>query len=230
MTYKPQFGVLFPFALFASRRWPVLASATATSVLLGFAAAIAFGFQTWPSFVGSLFNRYSGLSPDGQVELRLHSVFGLLHGLGASGWVSWAIHSVVAVLIALAVCVIWAKPVPHSLKAAALCLGSLVVSPYVLAYDVCILSIAVTFLVSDGISRGFLPGERMAVLICYIGLYLLLTPTLTPVPFICIILLLVVARRIVAYERGRFQSLGPELARGPAFAPDDDALRQGVNA
>jgi hypothetical protein len=230
LTYKPQFGVLFPFALFASRRWSVLASASATSVVLGLAAAIAFGFQAWPSFIDSIFNRYTGLSPDGRVELKLHSVFGLLHGLGASIWVSWAVQAVIAVIIAFAVCAIWVKPVPHPLKAAALCLGSLLVSPYVLGYDACILSIAVAFLVSDGISREFLPGERTAALICYTGLYFLLTPTLTAVPFICVILLLVVGRRIAAYEKGRLRSLSPVLERGVVYTPDDGAVRQGVNA
>jgi hypothetical protein len=35
LTYKPQFGILFPFALLASRNWRALVSATATSVVLG---------------------------------------------------------------------------------------------------------------------------------------------------------------------------------------------------
>lgn len=45
LTYKPQFGVLFPLALLASRNWRALASAAATGVTLGIAAAIAFGPQ-----------------------------------------------------------------------------------------------------------------------------------------------------------------------------------------
>jgi hypothetical protein len=230
MTYKPQFGVLFPFALLASRRWRVLASATATSVVLGLAATIAFGFQTWPSFIGSLLNRYTGLSPDPQVELRLQSVFGLFHGVGAGTSVSWAVHSIVAITAALSVCIIWAKPVPHSLKAAALCVGSLVVSPYVLGYDACILSIAVAFLVSDGISRGFLPGERVAALICYTGLFLLLTPTVPAIPFISIILLLVVGRRVATYERGQLPTSTTVAGCDEARMPADGGATLGVNA
>jgi hypothetical protein len=130
------------------------------------------------------------------------------------------------------VCVIWAKAIPHSLKSATLCLGSLIVSPYVLGNDVCFLSIsiAVAFLISDGISRGFLSGERVAVLICYIGLFLLLTPTVPIVPFICTMLLPLVARRIVAYERGLLPSIRPVLGRGEVCAPDLDAAREGVKA
>jgi hypothetical protein len=88
------------------------------------------------------------------------------------------------------------------MKAAALSAGSVAVIPYVLPYDLCILSIAVAFLVSDGLARGFLPGERIAMLICFAGLFLLLPPTGPVGPFIDAILLILVARRIVAYDKG----------------------------
>jgi len=52
LTYKPQFGVLFPLALLASRNW-----ATATSPGLAGAAAAAFGYRGWPSLISSLFDR-----------------------------------------------------------------------------------------------------------------------------------------------------------------------------
>ena len=58
---------------------------------------------------------------------------------------------------------------------------------------------AVAFLVKDGMSRGFLPGERTGLLICYAGLF----PVATPIaPMICAVLLFLIARRIVAWRRG----------------------------
>src|SRR5208282_2418000 len=105
-----------------------------------------------------------------------------VHWAGASAWVSWTVHLTVAAIVAAMVCALWAKPIPYFLKAAILCIGSVVVSPYVLAYDLCTLSIAVAFLVSDGMSRGFLPGERTGMLICFAGLF----PVATPIaPIIC---------------------------------------------
>jgi hypothetical protein len=110
------------------------------------------------------------------------------------------------------------------------CVGSLVVNPYVLGYDACILSIAVAFLVSDGISRGFLPGERMAALICYTGLFLLLTPTAPAVPFISIILLLVIGRRVAAYERSQLPFFTTVAGCDEARMPTDSGATLGVNA
>jgi arabinofuranan 3-O-arabinosyltransferase len=199
LTYKPQFGVLFPLALLASRNWRALGGATAASLALGVMAAFAFGYQGWPAFILSLLGRNSSLSPDGQVELNLQSVYGLLHWVGTSGTIAWTVQLTIAALVTAAVCVVWAKPIPYSLKAAIVCVGAVMVSPYLLAYDLCILSIAVAFLVRDGLSRGFLPGERTGLLICFAGLF----PVATPVaPMICAVLFSLILRRIVAWRDG----------------------------
>ena len=68
------------------------------------------------------------------------------------------------------------------------------VSPYAFGYDLLILSIAVAFLVSDGLSRGFLPRERGVLLVCWICLILLTGP----IPaIISTVLLFLVLRRVV---------------------------------
>ena len=230
LTYKPHFGILFPLALLSSRNWRALGSATLTAAMLNMTATIAFGYKGWTIFIDTMLDRNSGLSTINDVEQRHQSIYGLLHWAGTTAWISWTVHLAVASVVILAVCLVWAKPFPHSMKAAALSIGSVAVTPYVLPYDLCILSIAVAFLVSDGLARGFLPGERIAMLICFAGLFLLLPPVGPVGPFIDAILLILVVRRIVAYERGRLPSLRPVLRRVEMCAPDGDAARQGVNA
>ena len=131
-----------------------------TTVILGIGAAFAFGSEGWPTFLHTLLDRQSTLSPDSAVPLALHSVFGLLRWVETSGPISWGGHLIVAALVALTIWVVWARPIPFSLKAAVLCIGSAMVPPYILFYDLCILSIAVAFLVRDGMSRGFLPASE----------------------------------------------------------------------
>jgi hypothetical protein len=197
LTYKPQFGVLFPLALLASRNWPALASATATSLILAAAAAIAFDYQGWLSFPATLFNLNSGLSPDAGIYIRLESVYGVLHRAGASDALAWLVQAGLVVLLAGWISTVWAKPVAHTLKAAILCIAAVLVSPYVLHYDLCVLSIAVAFLVGDGLVRGFLPGERVLMLACFLGLFLIAEPV---GPMICGTLLCLAARRICAWQ------------------------------
>ncbi|MBV8505550.1 MAG: DUF2029 domain-containing protein [Alphaproteobacteria bacterium] len=198
LTYKPHIGVLFPIALLASHNWRAFASAILAGAILGIGATIAFGSEGWLSFLHTLVDRQSTLSPDSEVPLALHSVFGLLRWVETSGLVSWGGHLIVAAVVALTVWIVWTKPIPFSLKAAVLCIGSAMVSPYILFYDLCILSIAVAFLIRDGMSRGFLPGERTAILICFAALFLVQVPI---GPVVCAALFFLAARRIVAYRR-----------------------------
>ena len=170
LTYKPHFGLLFPIALLASRNWRVIGSAALTTVILGVLAAMAFGYEGWVQFIDALTDRNSGLGPAAGVMPRLQSVFGLFQLVGASTRVSWSAQLVVSVIVVLGIWMIWAKPAALNLKAAALCAGSFLVSPYALFYDLSILSIAVAFFVKEGLSGGFLPGERTAILICWVSL------------------------------------------------------------
>ncbi len=198
MTYKPHFGLLFPVALLASRNWRALGSAAAMTVILSIAAAIAFGYGGWASFIDALGDRSPSLGPGADGEVSLFSIFGLLHWAGASPWISWSVQLAVSAAVMLGICVLWAKPIPYNLRAAALCVGSVLVSPYVLFYDLCILSIAAAFLVKEGLSRGFLPGERTGILLCWAALFLMKTPigaiVYSILAFLCV-------RRIMAYRR-----------------------------
>ena len=100
LTYKPQFGVLFPLALLASRNWRTLCWATASSVLLGVAAAAAFGYQGWPSFIDLLWRRNSTLSPDGGAARTSNPSMGCFIGQASSGWIAWTVHLTIASVVA----------------------------------------------------------------------------------------------------------------------------------
>jgi alpha-1,2-mannosyltransferase len=172
LSSKPQFGVLVPLALLASRNWRALAGATAAALTSGAAAGFVFGWPTWPAFTGTLLDRNSDMSQQAGVEFMLDSVYGLLDRAGAAAWLAWTVHIAVALAAAVAVCVVWARPLPLALRAAVLSAASLLESPYLLTYDLCLLSVAAAFLVRDGMDRGFLAGERMVLLTGFAALYL----------------------------------------------------------
>jgi hypothetical protein len=197
LTYKPHFGLLFPIALLASRNWRVIGSAALTTAVLMVLAAMAFGYDGWAQFIDSLTDRTSGLGPAPGVVPRLHSVFGLFNHAGANPYVSWSAQLAVCVIVALGIWMLWATSNSFNLKAAALCAGIFLVSPYALFYDMTILSIAAAFFIKEGLSRGFLPGERTVIIICWMLLFLFDSSG----PVDCAILLFLIARRLVAVRR-----------------------------
>ena len=191
LTYKPQLGILFPVALLASRNWRALASAAIVSLSLASLAALAFGYETWPAFIRALAERAADVSGDPHAATPLVSFFSI-YSLGVSSSAAWTLQLIASVFAAAAVCFLWAGRFPYPLKAASLAIGSLIASPHVHGYDVCILTIGVAFLVKDGLSRGFLSGERTTILLCWGGLFLLSGP----VPaIISLVLLCLLVRR-----------------------------------
>src|SRR5205814_7366287 len=103
----------------------------------------------WPSFIQRLVDRGPSLSPISQMSMRLESVYGFLWLAGLRPSTAWAIQLAVAGAVTAVVCWVWAKPTPHSLKAAALCTAAPMAAPYVHGHDLCILAIAVALLVQD---------------------------------------------------------------------------------
>jgi hypothetical protein len=45
-------------------------------------------------------------------------------------------------------------------------------TPFVHGHDLCVLAIAVAFLVKDGLERGFQPGDRLIMLFSWIVMFL----------------------------------------------------------
>jgi hypothetical protein len=91
--------------------------------------------------------------------------------LGQNGFLLAGLMGLSLVLMAV-VSWVWAKPLPHSLKAAALCSAAPLATPFVHGHDLCVLAIAVAFLVKDGLARGFLPGDRSIMLFAWIVIFL----------------------------------------------------------
>ena len=209
LTYKPHFGLLFPIALLASRNWRAIGSAVLFTTVLAVLATMAFGLEGWTSFLDAFTDRSSDLGPAQGVHPRLQSIYGIVYWTGVAPWVAWGVQLVVSAVVAIGIWKIWAKPISFNLKAAALCAGTFLACPYALFYDLAILYIAFAFFIKEGLTRGFLAGERLTMIVFWA---VLLSFRLSSGPVIGAVLLFLIARRIVAYSRSR------ETARVLAYA------------
>ena len=75
---------------------------------------------------------------------------------------AYAAQGIVTLGIAAALVWLWRSQAAFALKAAALCIATLLATPYSLDYDMMLLAPAIAFLAVDGLERGFLalPEDR----------------------------------------------------------------------
>jgi hypothetical protein len=175
LTYKPQYGLLFPLVLIAASEWKVFFSAAVTAVLLAFASWLAFGTESWLAFFHWMPKFSQAFLSEGKATWwKLQSVLSLVRYSGGSEWLAWACQWIVSAAVAVALAVMWrSRNVRYEVKAACLALGTMLITPYLFMYDMMVLAIAVAYLVRLGLAEGFraweLPGlgAALALILCF---------------------------------------------------------------
>jgi alpha-1,2-mannosyltransferase len=164
LAYKPQFGLLIPLVLAVSGRWRVFAAAAATVAVLALAVTFAFGMDVWAAFLASTkFTRTVVLEQGDTGWHKIQSVFSVVRMWGGGIDLAYALQGVVTLAVAGALAWLWRGSSAFPLKAAALLIGTVLATPYVLDYDLMLLAPAIAFLAADGASRGFDRYEKTAL-------------------------------------------------------------------
>lgn len=164
LTYKPQYGVLFPIVLVVASQWKVFASATVTAVLLALASLVAFGLESWQAFFHwmPMFSQ-AFLSEGRATWWKLQSLYSMVRYLGGSEQLAWIFQWILTASVAVTLVAIWRSNVRYSLKAASLAVGTLLTTPYLFLYDMTVLAIPVAYLVRLGLAHGFRSYELPAL-------------------------------------------------------------------
>ncbi|MBR1275519.1 glycosyltransferase family 87 protein [Bradyrhizobium sp. AUGA SZCCT0283] len=174
LTYKPQYGLLFPIALIAAGHWRVFISAAVTAVALATASWLAFGTESWLAFFHWMPKFSQAFLTEGKAPWwKMQSIFSLVRYFGGSEPLGWAFQWVLTASVAVVLALMWRSRVPYTLKAAALAAAALLTTPYLFMYDMMVLAIPIAFLVRIGLKTGFrsyeLPvlGAVVALIGCY---------------------------------------------------------------
>jgi arabinofuranan 3-O-arabinosyltransferase len=147
LSYKPQFGILFPLVLAAGGYWRTFAWACISSIAINLLAGAVFGFDTFGAFLHALSSAtQSHLAHAGVGWNKLQSAYGLLRSTGMPGGSAWAIQMTFSAMVAAAVVAYWRGKAPFDLKAAVLACVIPLVTPYVFVYDLPVLAVACAFL------------------------------------------------------------------------------------
>jgi arabinofuranan 3-O-arabinosyltransferase len=164
LTYKPQFGLLFPLALIADRRWPSIAVAAITAIGLAALSWFAFGGASWSAFVHWMPITGRIVLGEGHADFgRLQSLFGFVRAHGGGEPLAWTVQGAASIALAVATVWLWRSRAPFDLKAAVLAAGTLVATPYVYMYDLVVLAVAVAFLLRFALERGLIVSEEFGL-------------------------------------------------------------------
>ena len=170
LSYKPQYGLLFPLVLIAASQWTVFVAAAVTTATLALASWIAFGTDSWQAFFHWMPMFSQAFFTEGRATwFKLQSVFGLVRTMGGSEQMAWTLQWMMSGTVVVSVVMLWRSRADYALKAAALAAGTLLVTPYLFLYDMMVLAIPVGLLLRIGLADGFRRGELIA-LACAMGL------------------------------------------------------------
>jgi hypothetical protein len=152
LAYKPQFGVLFPVVLAFGGYWRAFLSAAVSVSFLTIFPALVFGFAVLPAFLHgvAIASRTHLVTNEAGVWFAFQSVYGLARCLGLSYGLAIGLQLSLAALCAAGLAWAWrSKSVTYPVKSAALCVATLLVTPYVWIYDTPVLAVAIAFLYLD---------------------------------------------------------------------------------
>jgi hypothetical protein len=159
---KPQLDVLLPVALGTDPRRS--------------ASVILFGPGVWIEFFHQMFLERRLLQFGSSTWAGMPTVFVLMRMAGADLTAAYLMQAVSAITATAAVALLWHRRSPFGVKSAGLAVGVFLVTPHAYYYDMIILIFAAAWLANEAVKTGFLPWEKIAILI------LLVLPALSLLP------------------------------------------------
>jgi Glycosyltransferase family 87 len=161
LTYKPHLGLLIPAALAAGGYWRSFATAAVTTATLVLASLTLFGTESWVGFLGQMTVERELVETS--FTHRIPTVFVAMRVLGLSTAGAYTAQIASGAFALAAVVRVWRAPVPIETKSAVLTVATFLATPFAWDYDTVVLIFAAAWLGREGMRTGFLPWERLAI-------------------------------------------------------------------
>lgn len=161
LLYKPQFALIIPPLLLATRNWRAVIGAVASAgALIGLTLEL-WGWPVWQAFIDSLpLTRHVVIEQGSTGFHKIMSPFAAIRMWGASVPFAYAVQGLATAFCVAAVA--WAGWFGKSanLRNALVCASVLISTPYVLDYDYVVLLPAIAFLWLDSEEKGWFDWDK----------------------------------------------------------------------
>lgn len=160
LVIKPHLAALFPCALLAIGAWRTMASAALTALAWISASYALMGGEAFAAFRAGVAHAQQ-LVIDGLLPaFKMPTVFIGLRMHAVDVTLAYALHAAVAAMAAGMVVLAWRQARHHALRCATLMTASMLVSPYMYAYDMTWLAFPIAWMGVHGMRHGWRHGER----------------------------------------------------------------------
>ncbi|CAL74676.1 Conserved hypothetical protein; putative membrane protein [Bradyrhizobium sp. ORS 278] len=136
LAYKPQFVLLLPIVLLASRNWRAILAAVATTALVALITSAGIDGSIWLQWVAR-FPSYQALLAANQASLdhMMPTVMAGMHAIGAPPALGYVLQLMLSCAVAI---VLWrtSRRGIDERTIALVAIGSIVATPYAMIYDV----------------------------------------------------------------------------------------------
>lgn len=204
LVVKPHLAVLFPLALLAIGAWRTIASAALTALAIACASYGLMGGEAFSAFRDSVSHAQQLVSAGQLPAFKMPTVFVGLRMHAVDTALAYAAHLVVAAMAAGMVVLVWRQCRHHALRCATLMTASMLVSPYVYAYDMAWLAFPIAWMGMHGMQHGWRPGERFCLVVAWTlpasSQLLARFADIQPAPFALLALLGLLVRRALSSD------------------------------
>lgn len=150
LAIKPHLALLFPIVLAASGRWRAFAAAAFTAVAFTSVSVAILGADYLSGFLANGARYANSVLYEGRHWMMMASVFSATKLAGAPGFVAWTAHAAVALSVAALVAMRFRRDGVRRETLAMATAAALLMSPYVMNYDLAVLAIAGVLLFAPG--------------------------------------------------------------------------------
>jgi alpha-1,2-mannosyltransferase len=168
LVYKPHLAIIVPIALIAARRWRTLFSAAASAAALCVASLALFGVDAWQVFLETSPKARMALEQNMVGNEKMQSVFAGVRLLHGGMTLAYGLQIVSAIGVCAALVGLQRRAFRSNAEGPAMIAAALLVSPFLLDYDLVLLAIPLAWIARESLRTGFLPWEKIVLAAAFV--------------------------------------------------------------
>ncbi len=163
LSFKPQLGILIPIALCAAQLWRPFITAAVTTIMLFVGSIVVFGWESWRAYLDVNAQAQTAMlhQAEGAFVLWMPTAFMSGRILGLDVVSAYVLQAVFAAIAVGGVIWVFRTTRDRQWQAVTLLAGTAMATPYLHAYDLTLLSLAVLWVFRQAYRDGFFPGEHI---------------------------------------------------------------------